>query len=110
MFSTAACFYVRFWANGERPSDYYNAIYLAERTVWNLVKEISEKQNFDPARVTHMILVNGENDTPIMVDDDVVSDIPDGQDMVAYIYEATSSGACGDSGHADAPMEIKFKC
>lgn len=108
MFSTAACFYVRFWENGERLPDYYHAIYLAERTVWNLVKKISEKQNFDPARVAFIIQVN-KNGTPIMIDDDVVRGIPEGQDMIAYIYEATSPDVCGDGGHSDAPVEIKFK-
>jgi hypothetical protein len=108
MFCTAACFYVRFWRNGERPPDYYHAIYLAERTVRNLVKKVSEKQNFDPARVTRIIHVNKDG-TPITVDDDVVRDIPDGQDVVANIYEATSPDVCGDGGHAGASMEIKFK-
>jgi len=65
------------------------------------VKKISEKQNFDPARVTRIIHVN-KNGTLIMVDDDVV------RDMIADIYEATSPDVCGDGGHSDAPVEIKF--
>lgn len=108
MFSTATCFYVRFLENGERPPDYYHAIYLVERTLWNLVKKICEKQKFDPVRVARIIHVN-KGGTPIVVDDNVVRDIPEGQDMIADICEATSPDVCGDGGHAGPPVEIKFK-
>jgi len=39
-----------------------------------------------------------------MVDDDVVRELPEGQDMIADIYEAQGPGG----GFPDSPMEIKL--
>lgn len=81
-----ACFYVRF-PNGGDGDDYYRAIYLTERTVRDFLSKISEKQKMDPGRVVRVLRVNSKG-LKIMVDDDVVRELPDGQDMVAEISEA----------------------
>jgi hypothetical protein len=81
-----ACFFVRFIRNGVPTSDYYHAIYLSERTAWDLLEKISAKQQMDPrsiARVFHM----KRNGMKIIVDDDVVKALPEGQDMIVEIWE-----------------------
>lgn len=97
-----ACFYVRFAGNDHHP-DYYRAIYLTERTVRDLMNKISEKHHIDPSRVVRILHVN-QNGLRIMVDDDVVRELPEGQDMIADIYEAQGPGG----GFPSSPMEIKL--
>jgi hypothetical protein len=97
-----ACFYIRF-GGSEQSYDYYRAIYLTERTVRDLMKKISEKHHIDPSRIVRVLHVN-QNGMRIMVDDDVVRELPEGQDMVADIYEADTSV----DGIHGAPMEIKL--
>ena len=97
-----ACFYFRFSGNDQQ-TDYYRAIYLTERTVWDLMKKISEKHHIDPSRIVCVMHVN-QNGLRITVDDGVVRELPEGQDMVADIYEAPVSG--GDI--PGTPMEIKL--
>lgn len=84
-----ACFYVRFPSTESPPLDYYRAVYLTERTVGELLRKISEKQHIDPSRVVSVLHVN-RNGLKVMVDDDVVQELPEGQDMVADICEARS--------------------
>lgn len=106
--SLVACFYVRF-NNGteQHPEEYYRAIYLSERTVRDLMHKISEKHHIDPARIVRILHVN-QNGMRIMVDDDVVRELPEGQDMVADIYETPSPDSSGGSGTPGAPVEIKL--
>lgn len=107
MLFTVACFYIGFRGYGEHPPDYYRAIYLTERTARELMKKISEKQDIDPAcvvRIFHM----SQNGIRIMVDDDVVRHIPEGQDMVVDIYDEPSPGGSGGSGHIGTSVEIKL--
>ncbi|KAJ5211696.1 uncharacterized protein N7498_003342 [Penicillium cinerascens] len=98
-----ACFYIRFGGTEQQPYDYYRAIYLTERTVRDLMKKISEKHHIDPSRIVRVLHVN-HNGMRIMVDDDVVRELPEGQDMVADIYEADA----GCNGTHSPPMEIKL--
>jgi hypothetical protein len=67
------------------------------------MKKISEKHHIDPSRVVRVLHVK-ENGMRIMVDDDVVRELPEGQDMVADIYEAETNG----DGIHSPPMEIKL--
>ncbi|KAL4810553.1 CP2 transcription factor-domain-containing protein [Aspergillus unguis] len=98
-----ACFYVRFPKNDHREDEYYRAVYLTERTVRDLMDKISVKQRIDPQRIMRVLLVR-ENGLRIMVDDDVVRELPDGQDMVAEISETSTMDA------ADAPsVEVKLR-
>jgi hypothetical protein len=98
-----ACFYVRFSGNEENPQDYYRAIYLTERTVQDLMKQISRKQQIDPVRIVSVKHVN-EKGMQIMVDDDVVRELPEGQDMVVDI--STMPGSNVDA--PGSPIEIKL--
>lgn len=52
------------------------------------MNKISEKQQIDPGRIVRVLRVN-QDGLKIMVDDDVVRELPDGQDMVAEISDAS---------------------
>ncbi|KAL4800624.1 CP2 transcription factor-domain-containing protein [Aspergillus venezuelensis] len=99
-----ACFYVRFPKNDQHQDDYYRAVYLTERTVRDLMEKISMKQRIDPQRIMRVLLVK-ENGLRIMVDDDVVRELPDGQDMVAEISEAHTF----DAADTPSPVEVKLR-
>jgi len=73
-----ACFYVR---AKHATKDYYRAIYLMQRTVKDLVNGISDKFRIDPARVTRVTHINSRG-LQIVVDEDVVRELPEGQDMI----------------------------
>ncbi|KPI41359.1 Grainyhead-like protein [Cyphellophora attinorum] len=73
-----ACFYVRQKDDGK---DYYRAVYLTQRTVHDLVNGISQKFNIDAHRVTSVMHVNAKG-LHIIVDEDVVRELPEGQDML----------------------------
>ncbi|KAJ5601639.1 hypothetical protein N7510_011173 [Penicillium lagena] len=100
-----ACFYVRF-SDTETPSrDYYRAVYLTERTVRDLLRKIAEKHQIDPSRVVSVLHVT-RSGLKIMVDDDVVQELPEGQDMVVDISEAR----CPDGTDADTDtMGVEMK-
>ncbi|KAG2412214.1 hypothetical protein HFD88_009771 [Aspergillus terreus] len=85
-----ACFYVRFPRGDPVQDDYYRAVYLTERTVGDLMRQISMKQRIDPNRILRVVHVKKDNGIKIMVDDDVVRELPDGQDMVVEIAPASA--------------------
>lgn len=83
--SLVACFYIRFPRNDQ--DDYYRAVYLTERTVRDLIEKISKKQQtLDPQRIVRVLRIN-QNGLKIKVDDDVIRDLPEGQDMVVEFSE-----------------------
>lgn len=86
--TTVACFYVRYTKNGKDISDYYHAIYLAERTVKDLMEKISMKQQIDPLSIVRVVHMKS-NGLRIIVDDDVVRALPEGQDMKVEISEVS---------------------
>lgn len=69
--------------------DYYHAIYLTERTVRDLMGKISEKQMIDRKELAGVFHLN-RNGLRILVDDDVVRELPEGQDMIVEVSEASS--------------------
>lgn len=76
-----ACFYVLVKVCGNSPdNDYYRAVYLMERTLQDLITNISIKCQVDPSRVTRTLRINSKG-LKIMVDDEVVRELPEGQDM-----------------------------
>lgn len=76
--SAVACFYVR---HKDDSKEYYRAVYLFRRTVRDLVNGISQKFQIDPQRVTQVTHVNSKG-LHIIVDEDVVREVPEGQDML----------------------------
>jgi len=61
--------------------DLYRAVYLMQRTVKDLINGIAEKCEVNPISVTRAIRVNPKG-IKIQVDEDVVRELPEGQDMI----------------------------
>lgn len=87
-----ACFYVRLSRSGNNPSHlYYHAIYLTERKAEDLMQRICEKHLIDPRQISHIVHVVKDG-LKIMVDDDFVQEIAEGQDMVVELDSTPASG------------------
>ncbi|KAI9927482.1 transcription factor [Aspergillus wentii] len=65
----------------EKPEPHYRAIYLVERTVRDLVDKIAQKRLLNPASIVRVIHVRPSG-MKILLDDEVLAQIPDGQDML----------------------------
>lgn len=86
-----ACFYVLIKVPGDNPGeDYYRAVYLMERTVNDLITSIAMKCGVNPTHVTRTLRVNSRG-LKIMVDDEVVRELPEGQDMIVEFAEVNAS-------------------
>jgi hypothetical protein len=103
---TVACFYLRFPGNDNHPQDYYRAIYLSARTLQDLMNQISQTHHFDPSRVSNVMRINDKG-FRIIVDDNLVRQIPEGQDMVVDISESLGSGG-NTSGNNGPALDISL--
>ncbi|KAJ5769935.1 uncharacterized protein N7511_001986 [Penicillium nucicola] len=90
-----ACFYLRFQKSYTQQDDYHTAVYLTERTAKELMTKISQKQRFTQDHILHLFQV--KNGMKVIIDDDVVQRIPDGQDMIAEISEINNTASGGGS-------------
>ena len=85
-----ACFYVLIKVPDCMPdNDYYKAVYLMERTIRDLITSISVKCGVAPSNVIRTLRINPKG-LKIMVDDDVVRELPEGQDMIVEFAEVDS--------------------
>lgn len=68
---------------------YYRAVYLMQRTLKHLVNSVASKSGVEPTKVLRTVRVNkaGLN---ILMDDETVIEIPEGQDMIATFIEMQS--------------------
>ena len=98
-----ACFYLRFPSSDTQKDDFYRAVYLSERTVRNLLEKISLKKRIDPQRIVRVLHIKRDG-LKIMVDDDVVRELPDGQDMDVEVSETAN----GDGGSKEPAVELKL--
>ncbi|RMZ81993.1 hypothetical protein DV737_g2318, partial [Chaetothyriales sp. CBS 132003] len=87
-FKPVACFYIR---GKDDSTEYYRAVYLMRRTVRDLIDGISRKFQIDPIRVTQVTHVNTKG-LHIVVDEDVVREVPEGQDMLVEFAPAQANG------------------
>lgn len=105
-----ACFFVRaFISDTISRSDPFTAIYLSGLTASDLTRRIAVAASIDPARVLRVIWRSAKG-INIIVDDDVVANIPEGQDMqfsVTSIEQTEDSGEMSDKG-VDDSLEIKL--
>ena len=86
-FKPIACFYVLIRVPSTAPEgDYYRAVYLMERTVKDLVASIAMKCGVRPIQVGRTLRINSKG-LKIMVDDEVVRELPEGQDMIVEFAE-----------------------
>ena len=105
-----ACFYVLIKVMGIAPeSDYYRAVYLMDRTVKDLINSIATKCQVEPARVSRTIRVNPKG-LKIMVDDDVVRELPEGQDMAVEFSQIDSTSPLGQDPEVSShnPLELRL--
>ncbi|KAJ6001217.1 hypothetical protein N7481_001626 [Penicillium waksmanii] len=83
----AACFYIRVITNNKSPSEHYRAIYPKSRTIQDLTMKISEKisvkQNLEISSIVH----KNEAGLEILVDDEFVQEMAEGQSMAVRIVE-----------------------
>lgn len=97
-----ACFYVR---EQDGSQQYYRAVYLLRRSVKDLINGISEKFNIDPNRVTRVTHVNSKG-LHIIVDEDVVRELPEGQDMTVEFAPAEVDSAVKHETTTEAPATV----
>ena len=99
---------MRFSGTKTYPADHYRAVYLTERTVLDLIHKICEKQQIDPSRVISVLRVN-QDGLKMMMTDDVVRELSEGQDMVANIREPRSSdGVDADLGPGGVEINLSY--
>lgn len=86
-----ACFYVRRQEPSQSPkTDYYRAIYLAQRTLEEFTNRIASKWNLDPTKITRTTRVLSQG-LQVEVDDDVIREMAEGQDLIMEISKQTPS-------------------
>jgi len=83
-----ACFYI-YKSGDESPSErYYRTIYLRERTAQDLILRICEKCGVDASKVSRILHTDvNKAGIEILVDDDFVQQMTEGQDMIVKIEE-----------------------
>ncbi|KAJ5295993.1 hypothetical protein N7508_010814 [Penicillium antarcticum] len=99
-----ACFYLRFQKSETEKDDYHTAVYLTERTAKELMAKIAHKQRFSQDHIVHLFHV--KNGMKIIIDDDVVQRIPDGQDMIAEVSEISSNTATGGGSTIEVRLDF----
>ncbi|KAL6721114.1 hypothetical protein ACLMJK_000214 [Lecanora helva] len=87
-----ACFYVLSRVPGNAPGeDYYRAVYLMERTVQHLISSIATRCGVEPTQVARIVRINSKG-LKIIVDDEVIQELPEGQDMTVE-FETVDTNA-----------------
>jgi hypothetical protein len=104
--SVVACFYINVQCDG-RVDDYYRAIYLTQRTVRELVSHLSKHSNIQPKNIARVVHVN-QTGLPILVDDDVVQNILEGQDMIANFVETPAPNCAKDEAPGLPSFEVRL--
>lgn len=101
-----ACFYISRRRFTDSPAqELHRAVYLMQRTLSEFVGRLAAKYNFDPSRVLRTVRVLPRG-IEVEFDDDIVRELPEGQDMTLDIIEVGSSGVKRDwEMVVDAPGE-----
>ncbi|KAG8529229.1 uncharacterized protein KY384_005864 [Bacidia gigantensis] len=82
-----ACCYIRgSLPNSKAQPDYYQAVYLMERTARHLIKGVATKCDVDPASIARALRIDPRG-LKIIIDDEVVRELPEGQDMIVELIE-----------------------
>ena len=103
-----ACFYIRpVGFKHKSQNDHYIAVYLFERTARDLGRSIAEPVSVDPSKVgqTTWSTVKG---LTILVDDDVVANILEGQKMQVEAKKAAPRSQSGRPSSHDSADEVYF--
>ncbi|MCJ1308673.1 hypothetical protein MMC25_002327 [Agyrium rufum] len=103
-----ACFYVLVKIPGKLPgNDYYHAVYLMQRTVNDLIRNITAKCEIDPNVVQRVLRINPKG-LRIIVDDEVVHQLPEGQDMMVEFADITTEPVKAE-GAGSSPKALEMK-
>ncbi|KAL8862563.1 MAG: hypothetical protein Q9178_001061 [Gyalolechia marmorata] len=95
--------------DGTANNDCYNAVYLMERTVKELVSQLAAKCNVEPSRISRTVQVNHKG-LKIMIDDTVVRELPEGQDMTVEFSETRMEViAKQEPGLSPAPTGLEMR-
>lgn len=90
---SSVCFFLK---PSDEPNGVFRAIYLTERTAENLKQKICEKYHVDPSKIERLLrIINDE--LKIIVDDDLVNELPGGQTMIVDICDIKNDivdGSC----------------
>ncbi|KAI9833870.1 MAG: hypothetical protein M1826_006393 [Phylliscum demangeonii] len=89
-----ACFYILPTdpGGGRRPERYYRAVYLMQRTAEHLVRGIAAKLHVEPRRIQRVVH-RRRNGLTVLVDDDVVRELAEGQDMLVEASDLHAAAA-----------------
>ena len=81
-----ACFYVLCRdPNHPEKHEYYRAIYLMQRTLKEFTNNIGLKYNIEPTKILRSVHVLSDRGLHVEMDDDVISNLPEGQDILMEI-------------------------
>lgn len=105
---SVACFYILFALSGKQTEGTYHAIYLTGRTSRNLKVELAAKLHIDPCLIPRIIWINSKG-LKVVVDDDMVGQLPEGQIMIASIHEySTPEMAPSSAKRSEVEVELVF--
>ncbi|KAJ5572928.1 CP2 transcription factor [Penicillium hetheringtonii] len=99
----AACFYIKLCKNDEPTNEYYRAIYPRGRTVHDLKSALSHKILPDPADIAQILYINPAG-LKVVVDDEFVQEIAEGQSMILRIIDIPSE-AISNGGKYEIRLE-----
>jgi hypothetical protein len=100
-----ACFYVaRRSPSSPSAHELHRAIYLMQRTLQEFVTKVANKWNFDANKVSRTVRVVRRG-VEVEVDDDMIRELPEGQDMTLEIVELNSAMKREWEMSIDAPGE-----
>lgn len=81
----AACFYIRIQQTRDHVcGKYYYAIYVAQHTAKNLIHAILKKFLFNPEYIMRVFYIH-VNGLVVVINNNVVHELPEGQDMIIDI-------------------------
>ncbi|OQE29485.1 hypothetical protein PENSTE_c002G08878 [Penicillium steckii] len=100
----AACFYIKLCKNDEPPTEYYRAIYPRQRTVDDLKSSLSHKILPDPADIAQILYINPAG-LKVVVDDEFVHEIAEGQSMILRIIDIPPENVSNSGGKYEIRLE-----
>lgn len=98
-----ACFFTLLSNNGPSSDQHYRAIYLTGRTAHDLVEKISEKYLVNSTHISRILYIN-QSGLEVLVDDDFVSQMAEGQAMGVEIDHIPCPGLAA----SDVAYEIRL--
>lgn len=105
-----ACFYIQPRISGRSPEDnLYRAVYLPQRSLKDFNIAVATKCGIEPTQIIRTVRVSRKG-LHILIDDEAIREMPEGQDMTAEFSEIASS-ACfkpsreWDSGATDVQVD-----